>query len=204
VPYDKLGSPQVIAKNEQLTKLLTADLYAYLISLIPTPQTCAEISNRHQASYTASLKGGEEAIKECEADRLAGASMLKLVNALGKAFTIVDPKVPQMLGMEQAPEKASAAATIFPEPQDFKVVFNSKGQLLASVTKVKLAKAYEVWGCDGDPSVEANWRRLAESFICKGIVLNGVNREKTIWLKIRAMRSTGPGPWSNVITFSPA
>lgn len=201
MPYDK-NDPDLIAKNEQLTKLMTLELYNYLLSLIPTPQRIIDVHNRHQASYAASLKGTLEDIKECEESRLESLKLQNLVHALGKALSSADPKVPQMLGMEQAGEKPPPVAVHLSQPQDFKVVFNPKGQLVGGVSRVQGAKAYEIWGCQGDPNIEANWRRLVESFNCKGIVIADYERDKALWLKIRATRAAGPGPWSNVITIN--
>jgi len=203
MPHGKADDRELIARNEQLTKLMTPELHAYLLSLIPSPAQVTDVNNRHQGSFTASLKGLPEDIKECEADREASRKLQNLLHRLGKALATVDPNVPKMLGIEQAPEKLSSAAAVLSAPQDFKVVFNPKGQLVASVARVPGAKAYEVWGCEGDPMVEDNWKRLAESFNCKGILIAGYDRSKLIWLKTRAIDSNRPGLWSNVVTIEP-
>ncbi|GFO61036.1 hypothetical protein GMST_33610 [Geomonas silvestris] len=203
MPHTKGEDPDLIAKTEQLSKVVTTELHAYLLSLIPSPQRVVDVNNRHQESYAASLKGSPEDIKKCEESREESRQLHNLYQALGKAFAKVDPKVPQMLGFEQPNEKLTSAVPVLAEPQDFRVVYNPKGQLVGGLSRVLGAKAYEVWGCYGDPMVESNWIRLAESFNCRGIIIAGYEKGKVLWLKVRAIRNDGPGPWSNVVVINP-
>jgi len=197
MPFHNESDPERIAKSAAVAGAFTPQMYAYLLSLLPTPEGYAELHNRYEAGYPGALKGDPEKAKAFEADRNAVNSNLSLIFGLAKVVAVKDPTVPETLGFGHLTGKTAAAPTPLAVPRDFKVVYDPKGQLLASVTRVLGAKLYQVWACDDDPSIEANWRLVASSSNCKGIVLQGLNRGKFNLLRIRAMRSRDAGPWSN-------
>ena len=206
MPFNHVSDPEMITKSAAVNESLTPEKYAYLLSLLPTPQSYSELHNRFEASYTAALsgKGDPEKVKACEADRNALNQCLAILLGVAKAVTVKDPTVPQALGLAHVLEKTAAPAAALTEPHDFKVIYDPKGQLVASVTRVPAAKGYQVWACEGDPNIEANWKLAASSTNCKGIVVPGLNRGKPNWLKIRAIRGNTVGPWSNYVALSPS
>ena len=197
--FSDLPDPEMVAKSAAVTAVFTQEKYAYLLSLIPTPQSYGELHDRFEASYAASLKGDPDKVKACEADRLAINQNLSFLLGLAKVATIKDPNVAGSLGLDGIVAKTAAPAADLTEPNGFKVVFTPKGQITASVERVPGAKGYQIWACDSDPNIEANWRLAASSPTCKGIELTGLARGKSTWLKIRAMRGHSGGPWSNFV-----
>lgn len=195
------GNPELIAKSATLLQVYTPEFYAHLVSLIPKPEQVQENHNNCAASYAALLAGDPEKAKEFEAHRQALNEGLTLLLGLGKAVGVKDPKVPEALRLSSVSSKTTNAKSLS-RPTDFKVTYTPDGHLLASVSKVASARGYQVWGCDEDPNVEANWRMVASSPSCRGIVIT-IDRSKNNWLKIRAMKGKGvAGPWSNIINMS--
>lgn len=198
------SNPELISKSAVVVQALTPELYAYLVSLIPTPENVRTNHDRFTASYTASLGGDSEWVKECETNRDAVNRGLSILLGFAKAVTVTDPKVPEALGLGPLPGKTTAPIAALSQPRGFKVVYDPEGELISSVTSVKNAKGYQVWACEDDPNLESNWRLVASSPSCRGIVITGLNRSKPNWLKIRAMRGNGiPGPWSYCVHLTP-
>jgi hypothetical protein len=187
MPFNNISDQEMIAKSATVLQTFTPEIYALLVSLVPTPESYAERHNRYEASYSAALKGAPEKVKECEEDR----------NALNQDMTI-------LLGVANIVEKTAAPTATLTAPNDFKVVYDPQGQILASVSKVAAAKGYQVWACDADPNVDENWRLVTSATNCRHIVIPGLNRTKNNWLKIRAMRGNIAGPWSNHVNLTPS
>lgn len=203
MPYNEMGHPEVIAISAAVNGAFTPELYTYLLSLLPNPEAFAALTSRMEANYAGFLKGDPEKVKAFEADRKALDCELTQIRVLAKAAAIKDPKVPETLGLGPVTEKTAATGPLG-IPEGFKVVFDPTGHITALMKKVNGAKGYQVWGCDTEPSIEANWKLVASSPNCKGIVITGLNRGKFNVLKARAMRGNGAGPWSNWVSLDPS
>ncbi|HBA87127.1 MAG TPA: hypothetical protein DCZ75_03805 [Geobacter sp.] len=203
MPFNNANDPEMIAKSAAVAEAFTPQRYAYLLSLLPTPEGFTELHNRFEAGYPGVLKGDAEKVEAFEADRQAVIADLSLILGLAKVVAVKDPTVPESLGLSRFMEKTAAVQTPLTACRDFKIFFDPKGQLFASVSRLPGAKGYQLWGCDGDPSVEANWRLVTSSTSCKAILITGLNRSKFNVLRIRAMRGREAGPWSNWISLEP-
>lgn len=183
------SDPERIAKAAAMLQAFTPEMHAHLVTLFPTPASFAELHHRFQSNYPAALKGDDpELLKVFEADRKALNINIALIHGLAKVVAVVDPTVPETLGLGRLSEKASGALAALTAPRDFKVAYDRQGHLHASVGKVAGAKIYQVWVCDSDPSSEANWRLLESSTNCKGIELTGLNRSKFNMLRIGGVK----------------
>jgi len=203
--YNNDSHTEIIAKSAVLIDELTPEMFDYMISLIPTPGRHSEIHERFEASFAGSLKGDPEKVKACEADRQAINESFAILHGLVKAAAIKDPTLPEKLGMGRAAERTASTTTTISAPKDFRIAFDSKGgQAFASLTKLAGAKIYEIWACDGDPSVEANWRLLDSSSKCQKIPILGLNRTKTNFLRVRGKSGHIVGPWSYYLSIDPA
>lgn len=202
MPLNNASHPELIAKSAAVAEAFTQEMYEYLVSLIPTPQSYREKHTRLTESYTASLTDPEMA-KECEAQSKLVNQEYSIIHTVAKAVTAKDPEAPSKLGLVTTPDKNTHAMVSLSEPRGFKVLYAPNGQLVASVTRVANAKGYQVWACEGDPNLEANWKLVASSSACRGIVVPGLNRGKSNWLRIRGMRGNVAGPWSNCVSLSP-
>ena len=200
--YNNDSHTEIIAKSAVLIGGLTQEMFDYLISLIPTPGRHSEIHERFEASFAGSLKGDPEKVKACEVDRQVMNECLAILHGLVKAAAIKDPTLPEKLGIGRTAERTASTIN---DPKDFRITYDSKGgQAYASLTKLAGAKIYEIWVCDGDPSVEGNWRLLDSSNKCQKIPILGLNRTKTNFLKVRGKSGNIVGPWSYYLSIDPA
>lgn len=204
MPGNHDSHSEVIAKSAAVTEVFTPEKFAYLLSLCPNPESLSNDHDRYEATYTASLKGDPEKVKACEAERVTMSQNLAILHGIAKILSVKDPAVMEKLGFGKAPEKAAATSHNIDSPHGFKVVFDPKGNIFATVCKVAGAKGYELWVCDGDPNIESNWRLALFSLNCKKIPITGLNRNKVNWFKIRGMRGNTTGPWSYFQSVNPA
>lgn len=203
MPINDLSDAEMIAESAAVAEAFTPEMYAYLLSLLPTPQAFAELSSRLEANYPAALKGDPEKVKAFEADRNAMNCDLSLIRGLAKVVAVKDATVPESLGLGRVPQKKAAAMAPLTNPQGFKVVFDRHGQLFASVTKVPGAKGYQIWLCEAEPGIEANWKLFSSGTRCRRMPIPGLIRRNLTMLKVRAMRGHVSGPWSNFISLDP-
>ncbi|HJV65863.1 MAG TPA: hypothetical protein VJ550_09025 [Geomonas sp.] len=201
----KSDSPsEFISKSASVTQVYTEEIYAHIISLIPTPVTFKANHDNCAASFTGSLEGDPEQVKQFEKHRNAVNEGLTILLGVAKAVTIKDPSVPETLRISALTGKTVASDITLSQPTGFKAIFNPNGQITGSWNKVNYAKGYQVWGCDGDPKIDSNWRLIASSSTCKKILLLGLDRAKNNWLRVRAVRGKGEaGPWSNIFSLAP-
>lgn len=203
MPINDLSDAELIAESAAVAEAFTPEMYAYLLSLLPTPQAFAELSSRLTANYPAALKGDPEKVKAFEADRNAMNCDLSLLRGLAKVVAVKDAIVPESLGLGRIQQKKAAAIAPLTNPQGFKVVYDRQGRLFASVIKVPGAKGYQIWLCDTDPSNQANWKLFTSGTRCRRMPITGLNRPNLTLLKVRAMRGHVSGPWSNVLSLDP-
>ncbi|QXE92111.1 hypothetical protein [Geomonas subterranea] len=198
MPHNDLPHAEMVAKSEEVRQVLTPELYAYLISLIPTPDRYAALHTRFESSLTGYLKGIPEQVKECEEARVELNQAITVINGFSKAVSPIDPTVMNKFNVAPKPATTAAAAPLV-AAEDFKIHFDKQGQPYSSVSKLAGAKGYEVWFCESDPSIESNWNFLTWSTNCQGIYLTGLNRTKTNYLRLRGKRGNSLGPWSNLV-----
>ncbi|WP_224982422.1 hypothetical protein [Geomonas agri] len=201
MPHSNLPHPEMLAKSEEMRQIWTPELYAYLLSLLVTPEKYGELHNRFENSVTGFLKGDPEKVKECEEARGNLDKAMSIVQGLGKAVSPIDPTVQHKFGVP--PPKAPSAAAELTAAKDLRLFFDKSGQPYCSVSKLAGAKGYDLWFCEGEPSVDSNWKLLTWSSSCQGIYLNGLNRTKTNYLKLRGKRGNEVGPWSNMVILPP-
>lgn len=201
MPHNSLPHPEMITKSEEMRRILTRDFYAYMLSLVPSPEKYGEIHERFEGSVTGYLKGDPEMVKQCEEARVELNKAMSIVQGICKAVSVVDPTVQEKLGIVH--QKASSPSAALAAAKDLRLFFDKNGQPYCSVTKLPGAKGYDLWFCEGEPSVESNWKLLTWSSSCQGIYLSGLNRTRTNYLKLRGKRGNEVGPWSNMVILPP-
>ncbi|MBJ6800957.1 hypothetical protein [Geomonas propionica] len=201
MPHNNLPHPDMITKSEETRQILTPDLYAYMISLIPTPERYAELHKRFEDSVTGFFKGDPAMVKECEDARDELNKAWSVVHGVSKAVSPIDPTVQQKFGA--AKHKASTNSPALTAAKDLKVQYDKNGRPHCSVSKLPGARGYDLWFCEEEPGIESNWNFFEWSSNCQGISLAGLNRTKTNYLKIRGKRGNTLGPWSNMVVLPP-
>ncbi|ACH40977.1 MAG: hypothetical protein ACD_55C00166G0002 [uncultured bacterium] len=202
MPTTKLSLPELLSKSAAMNATFNTEMFNRLLSLIPTPAFYSELHERYATNFAGYLRGDPEKIKACEEDRQLIDQNLSLLLGLAKVVTAKDPSLQEAFGLNPSAERATVSATL-ERAKDFRVSFDPKGHPAASVTKIMGARGYEIWACDGDPSLEENWRLVVWSTKCLKIPIIGVDRTKLNWLRIRGKRGETAGPWSNPIPLNP-
>lgn len=203
MPTTKLSHPELISKSAAINGSYNTNIFNRMVSLIPSPQFYSELHERYAANFAAFLQGDAEKIKACEEDRQLIDQNLSLLLALAKVITAKDPSLQEAFGLNHSAERTATSAASLERPKDLRISFDKNGHPEVSVTRMANAKGYEVWVCDGDPTLEQNWRLLVWSTKCQKIPITGVNRTQINWLRIRGKRGDAVGPWSNPISLNP-
>jgi hypothetical protein len=74
------------------------------------------------------------------------------------------------------------------------------GTVFINTGKVKGATTYHVYGCQGDPSVEASWAEVGKSTGCRNIELRGLEPGKVYHFRVNCFGAAGHGPWSSIVS----
>ncbi|TSK07304.1 MAG: hypothetical protein FPO08_11885 [Geobacter sp.] len=203
MPYDDTNDPDLITLSEAVLQAYTPEMYNHMISLMPTPEIYAATHGQFANGYPAYLKGDPDGIKAFEEARNAIKQFLTMLSGLSKTAAIKDPTVPQRLPLPQTHARTTGSNTALDASRDLSAYFDSKGNIYATFSKIPNAKGYQIWLCVGDPNVAGNWRLLASSTNSRKVLLPALNRTQNNWLKIRGMRGTEAGPWSNLVSVEP-
>ncbi|WP_026841721.1 fibronectin type III domain-containing protein [Citrifermentans bremense] len=197
----KVSNAEMVPKTAPVSRSYTDEVHAYLLSLLTTPTVYRQARDRFIESLNGSLQGDPEKVAACEADRKELNRQHLLLLGLAKLGSTQDPTVPEKLGLGPVATKTSAVKSRLAKPENFKLKYGSRdGEMMGTVSSVKGAKMFEIWGCMGDPNLEENWTLLAAAPNCTGIVVKGLIPGTKYWFRIRAMRHNELGPWSNYIT----
>ncbi|QWV93287.1 hypothetical protein KP004_19305 [Geomonas oryzisoli] len=204
MPFNDVSDPELITHSAAMVVAFTPEVYAYLMSLFPTPESYAELHARLERGYPGFLKGEPEGVKAFEEDREAVKQFLNMLSGLARSAAIKDPTMPQKLGLVRLPAKNPSKKVILTQPHGFRIIYDALGNLFATVSKVQGAKGYQVWLCEGDPNVEGNWKLITSATNSRDIMLPNINRTTNNWLRIRAIRGRVTGPWSNFVSLPQA
>lgn len=204
MPYDDTNDPDLITLSEAVLQAYTPEMYNHMISLLPTPEIYAATHGQFANGYPAYLKGDPDGIKAFEEARNTIKQFLMMLSGLSKTAAIKDPTVPERLPLSQTHTKGTGNNTSLTAARDFKAYYDRKGNIYATFPKIPGSKGYQIWLCEGDPNVEGNWRLLTSSTNSRKVLLPTLNRTQNNWLKVRGMRGTEAGPWSNLVSIAPA
>jgi len=198
---NKTPDSEMLPKSSAVSKAYTEETHNYLLSLLTNPGRFKEANDRFHASYNAVMEGDTDKVATCEADRKQLDREYLLLAGLAKVAAQQDPGVPEKLGLGPLGVKTATVATPVPKASNFKLVHGiNSGEMTGSVSSIKGVRMFEVWGCEGDPNLEQNWKLMAASPNCQRIAIKGLTPGSKYWFRVRAVRSSGVGPWSNYIT----
>lgn len=188
---------EVIRVTGDLISTLTKDsILERIYTLFPDLQKLQSAHDRHLGLFNEVLAGNREKEGELQAVRQEVSAQLGLLRGMALLAGTQDPSIPQKLGMQQNPPITKRTMGQFTSPENFRMVYDGQ-VIVARANAVKGAKSYEVWGCEGDPMTESNWRHLTTSGRVNRIPIPGLTPGKLYYFRIRAISSTGSGPWSS-------
>jgi len=201
-PFTGGSDEEVIRVTGDLISTLTKDssILASIFMLLPDLQKIQSTHERHRSVFNDVLGGNHEKEEELQAIRHEVNAQLGLLHGMAVLTGSQDPSIPQKLGMQvQQPVTKRTPSGHMTSPENFRLVYDGH-IIVARANAVKGAKSYEVWGCDGEPMTESNWRHLTTSGRVNRIEISGLTPGKVYYFRIRAISSSGSGPWSNFLS----
>lgn len=180
-----------IPATESLLAILSAepDLYPRMMSLLPNMESLAALSGRYK-------------------ENRSGAAASELSRELARFNTLVklaadnDPTLLQTLGITTL-HRAKRAPSRLPltAPLNFTVRHSTEhGAIIGKASPVKGGRSYLIEVCEGDPSIEGNWRHLATSVSCSKMEGKGLTPGICYWFRVRAVGAKGVGPASAYVS----
>ncbi|ACH38919.1 hypothetical protein Gbem_1905 [Citrifermentans bemidjiense Bem] len=170
-----------------------------IFTVLPNLQKLKFSHDRHLGLFNEVLGGNREKEGELQAVRQEVSAQLGLFRGMALLAGTQDPTIPQKLGLQQQQPITKRTAGILTAPENSRMVYDGH-TIVARANAVKGAKSYEVWGCDGDPMTESNWRHLTTSCRVNRIEIAGLTPGKMFYFRIRAIAPSGPGSWTNFMS----
>lgn len=205
VGYSNLSEPAFVTQSLAIVQGLTGNTNYPL----PWPDdlpTLAELTTA-QSQYSAAVTAAIDRDKAKIADRIAKRAVLEdMIRDLAPWLQKkANGDVAVMESTGYALTKPRTPVTNVPDaPTGLKLRLGKfPGSLVASAMAPQGAGSFETQVCTGDPAVEANWRTAAQTKSCRSIELAGLQRGVDHYVRIRAIGSKGPGPWSNIESAMP-
>jgi hypothetical protein len=200
-PFDGLSDTEILPKTGAILTTLANDpeLLQLVMSLLPSMSSLQEAHDRHHESFNASLSGTGGKPEQLAADRRLLNRRFSALLTMIQLAAQEDSTLAARAGIA-TPEKVPVSSPALTAPTNLRIWHAGKhGAVNSKYGRVKGAKSYLVEICEGDPTIEANWKFGAVSTTCT-MLIEGLVPGTVYSFRIRAIRSTGPGPWSSIVT----
>ena len=187
-----------ISTTESLLAAMTADpdLYPKMLLLLPNKEKLEEIRGRYKENRNASVGGDQQKGLMMELSR-----ELSRFTVLVKLAAENDPTLPQRLGINLQKGKKVSSKVPLAAPANFIVRHGAEhGTMTAKASPVKGGRSYEIEACEGDPSIESNWKHVATSVLCSKMEIKGLTPGTIYWFRVRAVGAKGLGPASSYVS----
>lgn len=197
--FNGISDAEVIPKTAAIVAALSKDpsLYQTVMSSIPTQEELRETHERHQASYNASMGGDPEKAQEHQTERQHLNRKFSAFAAVVKLAAAHDQTLLGKFGLTLPKTKKNSSSTALAMLENLRARHGEKhGDIFLKGSPVKNAKSYDIELCEGDPSIEANWRHAAVSVQASKMVVTGLTPGKIYWFRVRGIGANGAGPWS--------
>ena len=192
---------EVIRMTVELIGILAKEpsILERISMLVPNLDKLQTVHDRHLNVFNDVLGGNSEKEKELQAVRSEVTKQLGLFHGMAVLAGSQDPSITQELGIVQQQPATKRASGHFTSSENFRLVYD-RHTVIARGNAVKGAKSYEVWGCDGDPMTESNWRHFTTSSRINRIEIPGLIPGRLYYFRVRAIMSNGSGPWSTFVS----
>jgi hypothetical protein len=202
-PFGGVSDSDIIPTVASVLNALNKDptLLPRIMGLLPTEAHLKEAHERFQGTFNEVLSGGRDKASTRQ-DREALNKALTRFTALINLAAEEDPTLPQQVGLNPRPVKTTTVAHApIAAPTGFRVTHGEEhGMIIGKVNSVKKARSYELEVCEGDPTVEENWKYIAVSVHCTKMEMKGLTPGKLYSFRVRAVTPIGKGPWSSYAT----
>lgn len=203
MPNNYLSDTETSSALQSLLLALANDpnLCQCLLELVPKKEKVEEILSRFNESRIAAEGGDPEQALLLEAHRKDSKRTLSRFESLAKIAAEDDPTLPQRLGIKAHKVKKVAPAVPILAPGNFTVWHAPEhGVMYAKASPVKKGRSFLIEMCEGDPSIESNWRYAASSVLSSKMEIRGLTPGTVYWFRVRALGAHTMGPWSSYVT----
>lgn len=202
--YSGITDPEAIRVTGAIVNALAKDpsIFDKLMSLMPKFDLLRDVHEGFQAKFYAAQGGGIEEVMACEAQRELLNKVFGTFAGIVRATSDDDPSVAKLLGLHQPPPiKRSSSAQPLTSPTNPKLWHGDEhGIIFAKVTPSKGSRIIEIYICEGDPSVEENWKYYTGSARASRMEIRGLVPGTLYWFRFRSIGSAGHSPWSNYVS----
>ncbi|HBA89530.1 MAG TPA: hypothetical protein DCZ75_16550 [Geobacter sp.] len=198
-----LSDAEVIPKTAQILAALAKDpsLYASVMSFFPTMEELRVLHDDHQTAFNVSQGGAPEQIREHQAKRQLLNLKYSAFNSAVKLAAAENPSLLATFGLSQPkPRKSSSASTLSSTDKLRANHGQNPGEIFLKSAPIKNAKSYDIEFCEGDPSVEENWKHYSVVVQASKMLVKGLTPGKIYWFRVRGIGVNGPGPWSHYVS----
>jgi hypothetical protein len=200
--FSDLSDAEIIPRTSAILTALSNDpeLFPLILSLLSSPAKMEAALNTFQGSFDTSLTGDTAGKLARKKNRVALNSTLKGFTTIVHLAGLEEPSVIGRAGL-RSQVRVSAPTPPLTAPTNFKVWHGVEhGEMISKITSVKTAKSYLMEFCEGDPTVESNWKFCGVYPTCSNMLIKDLVPGRVYSFRIRALRTSGPGPWSSYVT----
>lgn len=202
--FDGVNEAEIIPATSSIVVAMAKDptLYQSLLSRFPTQAQLEEAHERHKALYNEVLDGDSGKAALLEEERKELDRRFTMFIGMVKLATSVDPTLPQKLGLPSQKAKKSKSKAVPAIASGFQVQQdrNERGVVTGKCNPVPRARGFEIGVCQGDPTIETNWKYAAMAVCASRLEVRGLIPGTVYSFRVRAVGANGPGPWSSYVT----
>jgi hypothetical protein len=200
--YAGVNDPEIMVSTKTFLGTLTAnrELFEQLKQDLVSIEKLQAALERLETSYDGVQKGLPEFVATHKETRKDFNQVLSGLTGFVKLATGNDPGLLMKLGYQVQKTKPSTSS-VLSACSNFTLHHGAEhGTLVGKCSAVKGAKSFLVEYCEGDPTIEANWKHATVAASCSKIVITGLTPGKVYSFRVRAVSGAGTGPWSSIVT----
>ena len=168
----------------------------------PTFEELCNANSNYQAGVQVALS--RDSFKIIERDR-AREMLVELLLDLAPYLELVakgNADILKTTGFDVKQPKSTTVVNHDPldAPENFSAKHGLSGTLICHAARLAGAGSYELQICEGDPTVEANWRQYSIYTQASHMEVTGLTPGQKVSLRLRGYGSLGAGAWSDTVT----
>ena len=204
IAFEDLSEPDFLAKTELINSSMptNANFPGPWPSPLSSPTSITALFTAYQTAYNAALTHDAAKIV---IRNIARQSLMTYLKKLAPYLEVVaNGDLVKLMStgydLRQSPTPTGGTDPLL-APIDFRVKrADLSGVLIGHARKLKGASGYEVQICEGNPTVEGDWRHYASVKSASSFEIVGQAPGRLVSVRMRAIGSTGPGVGTTAIS----